>query len=95
MRGRELRADVWNGALLLLALLPALSNCSSPEPAWTKPGGTSSDLRRDLADCDREGTGFPPFRFWALNETYEGARSRIGRVKNECMDARGWQAVAR
>jgi hypothetical protein len=37
---------------------------------------------------EREGTGQPPFHFWALNESYESARERIGRLKNECMAAR-------
>jgi len=90
---KEFRADVWKRALLLAAL-GTLSNCYSPEPTWTKPGASTSDLRRDLADCEREGTGLPPFHFWALNETYESARDRIARVKNACMEERGWQMAA-
>src|SRR5262249_32277153 len=92
--GREVRADLWKRALLLV-ILSALPKCSSTEPTWTKPGASTADLRRDLVDCEREGTGLPPFHFWALNETYETARERIGRVKNECMAARGWRQVAK
>jgi hypothetical protein len=77
--------------LLLLAL--ALVGCQPPAAEWTKPGATGADLRRDLADCLREGTGPPPFHFWALNESYDGARARIARLKDACMIARGWQPV--
>jgi hypothetical protein len=80
--------------VLLLALLPALSNCYSPGPTWTKQGTRTADLRRDLADCEREGTGLPPWHFWALNMTYDAARERIVRVKKECMEARGWRQAA-
>ena len=80
---------------LLLAILPALFACQSQILKWTKPGASTADLRSDLADCEREGTGLPPFHFWALNETYETARERIARVKNECMEARGWRQVAK
>jgi hypothetical protein len=86
------RNSVW---VRLLAILPFVSGCQSPPTEWTKPGATSADLRRDLADCEREGTGQPPFHFWALSESYETARDRIGRLKNECMAARGWRQVAR
>ena len=81
----------WAG---MLAVLPALSGCQPHAPEWTKPGASEADLRRDLADCEREGTGQPPFRFWALNETYESARDRITRVKRACMEERGWQMAA-
>ena len=79
------------GCALLLAIFPALAGCQPHAAEWTKPGATDADLRRDLADCEREGTGRPPFHFWALNESYESARERIGRLKNECMAARGWR----
>src|SRR5215469_184977 len=79
---------------LLFAILPALCDCQSRPPEWTKPGATIADLRRDLADCEREGTGTPPFRFWALNEDYETARDRIRQLKSECMAARGWQQTS-
>jgi hypothetical protein len=75
----------------LLATLSALSACQPPTPEWTKPVATTADLRRELADCERAGTGLPPWHFWALNESYEAARDRIGRVTNECMEAYGWQ----
>jgi hypothetical protein len=80
-------------ATLLLLALPLVA-CQPPGAAeWTKPGATGGDLRRDLADCLREGTGPPPFHFWALNETYDSARARIARLKDACMIARGWQPV--
>jgi hypothetical protein len=80
--------------MLLLVVLPALPACGPQVPAWAKLGATTADLRRDLADCEREGTGVPPWHFWALNMTYEAARERIARVKKECMEARGWREVA-
>jgi hypothetical protein len=80
-------------ALLLLPL--ALVACQPPGAAeWTKPGATSGDLRSDLTDCLREGTGPPPFSFWALNENYDSARARIARLQDACMVARGWHPVA-
>jgi hypothetical protein len=79
--------------LLLLPL--ALFACQPPgADQWTKPGATGADLRSDLTDCQREGTGQPPFHFWALNESYDSARARIARLKDACMVARGWQPVA-
>jgi hypothetical protein len=79
--------------LLLLPL--ALAACQPPgADEWTKPGATGADLRSDLTDCLREGTGPPPFSFWALNESYDSARARITRLKDACMIARGWQPVA-
>jgi hypothetical protein len=83
------------GWLLALDVLSALSACGSQVPEWTKPAATTVDLRHDLADCEREGTGLPPYHFWALNMTYDEARERIARVKKECMQARGWQPVGR
>ncbi|MGO8917646.1 MAG: hypothetical protein ACLQJR_17210 [Stellaceae bacterium] len=89
----SIQADGRISPLLLLVLL-ALSGCQTQPADWTKPGATDADLRRDLADCEREGTGRPPFHFWALNEGYETARDRIAPVKNECMAARGWRRAA-
>jgi hypothetical protein len=80
--------------LVSLSVLLAVSGCQTRPAEWTKPGAVSADLRRDLADCEREGTGQPPFHFWALNEDYESARDRVSRVKHECMAARGWRPVA-
>jgi hypothetical protein len=74
---------------LLLALLAVLG-CQTLPADWTRPG----DLRRDLADCEREGTGRRPFHFWALNWRYEAARDRTAQVKDECMAARGWRLMA-
>ena len=82
-------------SVLALMVVAALFGCQSQAPVWTKSDATSADLRRDLADCEREGTGVPPYHFWALSESYEAARDRIARVKNECMKARGWQVIAR
>jgi len=76
----------------MLALLPfvvALAACQT-EP-WTKPSATAAELRRDLADCERVATGPPPFHFWALNESYEGARERVVARRSACMTGRGWQ----
>jgi hypothetical protein len=81
--------------MLLLAVLPALVDCDPRVAAWIKPGATTADLRRDLADCEREGTGLPPDHFWALNMTYEAARDRIKQVKEACMRSRGWQEGTR
>ena len=84
---------VRNAALLLLPL--ALVACQPPgADQWTKPGASGAELRSDLADCQREGTGQPPFHFWALNESYDSARARIARLKDASMDARGWQPDA-
>jgi hypothetical protein len=85
-----------SGRIATLSLLVLLCSpgCQTRPADWTKPGATSADLRRDLADCEREGTGPPPFHFWALNEDYETARDRIGRMKNEYMAARGWRQPA-
>lgn len=81
------------GRLLCAACLIALFGCQAPEP-WTKPGATDAELRRDLADCEREATGPGPFHFEALNETYEAARDRIAEAKSACMKARGWKPSA-
>ena len=84
--------DEGRGAFAAFSLLMALSlpGCETRSTEWTKAGATAADLRRDLADCEREGTGEPPWHFWALTMSYEAARDRIARVKNECMEARGW-----
>ena len=52
---------------------------------------TSAELRRDLADCERQATGSGLFRFTALSEDYETARDRIARERDRCMEDRGWQ----
>ncbi len=52
---------------------------------------TGVELRRDLADCERQATGPGPFRFKALSEDYETARDRIARERDRCMEDRGWQ----
>lgn len=82
-------------AALCAAGLLTLAGCAMEHADWTKPGASTSELRRDLADCEREATGPGPFHFWALNETYETARDRIPRVRNECMEAKGWQPARR
>ncbi len=51
---------------------------------------TGAELRRDLADCERQATGPGPFRFKALSEDYETARDRIARERDRCMEERGW-----
>ena len=81
-------------AMLLLVVLLAGSGCETWPAGWAKPGATGAELRRDLADCEREGTGRSPFHFWALNDNYEGARDRIVRLKTQCMLARGWRPTA-
>ena len=83
-------ATVVRVATLLLFILPAVSSCETRPGEWRKPGASDRDLRRDLADCERVGTGLGPFHFWALHMTYEEARDRIVRLKDECMAARGW-----
>lgn len=77
----------------LLALL-ALAGCAPPAAGWTKPGATGTELRSDLIACEGVATNPQPFRFWALNMSYDGARDRVPRVRDECMVARGWQPVA-
>lgn len=79
---------------LCAATLLVVFGCATSRPDWTKPGATSADLRRDLADCERQATGPPLFHFRASNEDYETARDRIGRVKYRCMTARGWRLVS-
>ncbi|HWI26536.1 MAG TPA: hypothetical protein VN668_06160 [Stellaceae bacterium] len=74
----------------IVCLLLLLCGCQAPSEGWTKPGASAADLTRDLADCERVGTGPPPFRFWALSYDYAGARERIARLKSDCMVARGW-----
>ena len=86
------RAAGWAGTLFLVALF-AVSGCQPQTADWIKPGATSTDLTRDLADCEREGTGHSPFHFQALSEDYETARDQITRRKNACMKGRGWQPV--
>jgi hypothetical protein len=54
---------------------------------------TAAELRRDLADCERQATGPGPFRFNALSEDYETARDRIARERGRCMEERGWQPL--
>jgi hypothetical protein len=81
-------------AILSLLVLLAASGCQPRREEWTKPGATGGDLRRDLADCEREAMGPPPFRFWALNESYESARDQIAQLKGDCMMARGWRLAA-
>ena len=73
---------------LLLLVFFSLTGCET-EP-WVKPGATTAQLRRDLADCERVATGPTPFHFWALGLSYEGARDRIAERKAECMKERGW-----
>jgi hypothetical protein len=80
--------------MLVLVALLGLPGCETRPAGWVKPGATAAELRRDLADCERQGTGPPPFHFWALNYDYEGARERIARLKAQCMVARGWQPTA-
>jgi len=74
-------------------MMIGLSSCQAPSPAWTKTGASTANLRHDLADCERVGTGLPSYHFWALNENYQRARDRIARLRNECMEARGWQPL--
>jgi hypothetical protein len=100
--GKEIGAMTNEGAIgtegrvtmLVLVALLAGSGCGIQPAGWAKPGGTSAELRRDLADCERQGTGPPPFHFWALNYDYAGARDRIVRLKTQCMLARGWRSTA-
>jgi len=66
----------------------ALAGCESPH--WAKPGATTAELRRDLADCERAATGPTPFHFWALSLSYEDARDRIAERRAACMTGRGW-----
>lgn len=82
-------------ASLCVAGLLTLAGCATEQEEWIKPGASTAELRRDLADCEREATGPGPFHFWALNETYETARDRITRLRNECMEAKGWQPARR
>lgn len=56
---------------------------------------TGAELRRDLADCERQATGPGPFHFKALSEDYETARDRIARERERCMGDRGWQPSSR
>ncbi len=77
----------------IVSLLILLGGCQAAPERWSKAGATPRDLRRDLADCEREGTGPPPFHFWALDYDYPGARDRIARLEDRCMMARGWQPV--
>ena len=53
----------------------ALTGCEGAH--WVKPGGTTAELRRGLADCERVATGPTPFHFWALSLSYERARDQI------------------
>ena len=77
---------------LALSFAPvALAGCESAH--WAKPGATTSELRRDLADCERVATGPPPFHFWALSMSYERARDRIAERKAACMTEHGWVPV--
>jgi hypothetical protein len=78
---------------LMLPLLLALAGCEEG-PYWSKPGATTTDLRRDLADCERVSMGPTPFHFWALGLSYETARNRIAERKAACMMERGWAPQA-
>ena len=73
---------------LLLLVFFAFMGCET-EP-WVRPGATTAQLRRDLADCERVATGPKPFHFSALSLSYERARDRIVERKAECMKGRGW-----
>src|SRR5260370_41958941 len=76
-RLRKCAAPVGAPSLCITAIL-AIGGCA-PSPAdWTRPGMTGVELRRDLADCERQATGPGPFRFKALSEDYETARDQIG-----------------
>jgi hypothetical protein len=77
---------------LLVFAFFALMGCET-EP-WVKPGATTAQLRRDLADCERVATGPTPFHFWALGLSYEAARNRIAGRKAACMMERGWMPSA-
>lgn len=79
------------GRLLPLALF-ALAGCESAH--WAKPGATTAEVWRDLADCERIATGSTPFHFWALGLSYEQARDRIGERKATCVTERGWRPTA-
>jgi len=74
---------------LPLALF-ALAGCEE-SAYWSKPGATTVDLRRDLADCERVATGPTPFHFWALGLSDEAARNRIAERQADCMMERGWR----
>jgi hypothetical protein len=45
------------GLILLLALVPLLPACASPEKQWYKPGVeyTVTDFRRDRTACEKSG----------------------------------------
>jgi hypothetical protein len=79
--------------VLMFPLLFALAGCEE-SAYWSKPGATTADLRRDLADCERVATGPTPFHFWALGLSYEAARNRIAERKAICMNERGWVPTA-
>jgi hypothetical protein len=87
IEARGIRPDVWAAVAILLALC----GCATSPADWIKPGATRAELRRDLADCQRDATGPPPFHFRALDENYETARHRAVRLKHQCMEARGWR----
>ena len=80
--------------VLMFPLLLALAVCEEESAYWSKPGATTADLRRDLADCERVATGPTPFHFWALGLSYEAARNRIAERKAACMMERGWVPTA-
>jgi hypothetical protein len=83
------------GWALWLVAVGALAACASkpPEP-WTKPGVSEAELRRDLAECERDATGEGPFHFKAWAADWETTRARIEQRKRTCMEARGWRLAA-
>jgi len=74
----------------LCAATVALSTCAPPPQPWVKPGASGTELRRDLAECEREATGEGPFHFRAWAGDYEAARTRTEERKAACMQGRGW-----
>ncbi len=63
---------------LCIAAILAICGCAPSRTDWTKPGMATAELKRDLADRERQTTGPGPFRFKALSEDYESARDQIG-----------------
>ena len=89
-----LAATFTRSCVPMFPLLLAPAGCEENLPIWSKPGVTTADLRRDLADCGRVATGPTPFHFWASGLSYEAVRNRIAERKAICMNERGWMPTA-
>ena len=79
---------------LLVLLLAGLCACQSlpPAEAWTKPGATLEETRRDLGACKVEALQHrPKHELGASVRTDADDDAREIRYTKACMEAKGYQ----